>query len=78
MKPAFTRLFDLNNAEKFKTTLANSVKTLNLEYREKIIAGHTYHHLKIPSFYQHYLEQAEIEDKSGKDKTLNKALFKYS
>jgi len=39
----------LNNTEKFKNTLEKSVETLNLEYKQREISGHTYHHLKIPS-----------------------------
>lgn len=54
----------LNDAEKFKTTLANSVETLGLEYKQREISGHTYHHLKIPSFYAKYIEEDANKNKS--------------
>ena len=61
----------LNNAKKFKTTLAKSVKDLSLNYQEKVISGHTYHHLQIPSIYN-YLDKTKKEELSGEGKLLIK------
>ena len=64
----------LNEAEKFKTTLANSVETLGLEYNQREINGHTYHHLKIPSFYAKYIEDEADKNESAisNNKLLNR------
>ena len=60
----------LNDAEKFKSTLESSVKKLNLDYQQRAIGGHTYHHLKIPSFYDHYIKEEMKKKKSKKDQRL--------
>ena len=39
----------LNNQVAFKKMLETSVKDFNLGYEQRTIAGHTYHHLKIPT-----------------------------
>jgi len=62
----------LNDAEKFKTTLAKSVETLGLEYTQREIGGHTYHHLKIPSVYKTYLEDQSVKRKRPENKLLDR------
>ena len=65
----------LNNAEKFKNTLENSVKNLNLEYRQREIGGHIYHHLKIPSLYtQNPEEKAAKKSAIPENKLLDRFL----
>ncbi len=64
----------LNDAEKFKTTLASSVENLKLDYQQRTISGHTYHHLKIPSIYEHYLKEEMKKDLLTNKKNSNQKI----
>ncbi len=62
----------LNDADKFKQTLKNSVESLGLEYKQREIGGHTYHHLKIPSIYSKSLEESSKNKSRPGDKLLKR------
>ena len=64
----------LNDAEKFKASLSKSVETLGLDYQQREIGGHTYHHLKIPSFYTKHLEEQSKKRNKPESKLLKRFL----
>ncbi len=65
----------LNNKTAFKQMLENSVKEFNLSYEQRVISGHTYHHLQIPSFDSSEFDELLGQPKNAAQLTLLKRVL---